>query len=582
MRLLRRAARWPRVASLIPLLLLLLSVVLAGCGAPGPRPIAVGEEDCGFCRMRISDARFGAQLVTTTGKVHSFDSVECLAGFYLQQQRGGRVASVWVSDYHRPGTFIPAEQARYLKGAGPSSPMGAGIVALAADADLAAAQRELGGTPVGWAEVLAHAEQQLAQAPAESHADGHATHDHAVSSVEAAPDVAAGELVVSPDGALRTLAAAVAQARPGSRIRVRAGIYREPTVTVDRAVEIVGEPGAVLDGEGARALLVIVADSVTVRGLTLRNVGTSYREDRAAIRVAGATGCTIADNRIENSFFGIYLAQATGCRVTGNDIATVGTTESATGNGIHLWTSSDVTVSGNRIRGHRDGIYLEFVRRADVHGNASEANLRYGLHFMYSDSSRYADNLFARNAAGVAVMYSHAVRMTGNRFLDNWGPAAYGLLLKEVKDAHIADNDFTGNTAGLLADGADRIVVDGNRFERNGWALRLMASSTDGRFTGNSFVANTFDVATNSRQNYSHFAGNYWDGYRGYDLDRDGTGDVPFRPVRLFSLLVESHEPALILLRSPFVTVLEAAERVLPVLTPETLRDDRPAMRRPS
>ena len=111
--------------------------------------------------------------------------------------------------------------------------------------------------------------------------------------------------------------------------------------------------------------------------------------------------------------------------------------------------------------------------------------------------------------------------------------------------------------------------------------MKLLASTQDGRFTGNKFVGNTFDVATNSRETTTSFAGNYWDDYEGYDLDRDGTGDVPHRPVRLFSLLVEQNEPLLVPLRSPFVTLLDLAERVLPSLTPETLADAAPPMRRP-
>ena len=74
--------------------------------------------------------------------------------------------------------------------------------------------------------------------------------------------------------------------------------------------------------------------------------------------------------------------------------------------------------------------------------------------------------------------------------------------------------------------------------------------------------------------------GNYFDEYRGYDLDRDGTGDVPHRPVRLFSLLVARNEPTLILLHSLFVAVLDAAERAIPTLTPSVLADERPSMRR--
>ena len=69
-----------------------------------------------------------------------------------------------------------------------------------------------------------------------------------------------------------------------------------------------------LDGEGKHGLIAITADDVTVRGLVLRNVGTSFVEDRAAIRVSHARGCDIDGNRIENGFFGIYLADVTDCR----------------------------------------------------------------------------------------------------------------------------------------------------------------------------------------------------------------------------------------------------------------------------
>jgi nitrous oxidase accessory protein len=50
--------------------------------------------------------------------------------------------------------------------------------------------------------------------------------------------------------------------------------------------------------------------------------------------------------------------------------------------------------------------------------------------------------------------------------------------------------------------------------------------------------------------------------------------------VRLFSLVVANHEAAMVLLRSFFVGLLDTAERVLPALTPATLEDRTPAMRR--
>jgi nitrous oxidase accessory protein len=389
--------------------------------------------------------------------------------------------------------------------------------------------------------------------------------------------------IVSPDGARPVIAAAVRGARPGDRLVIRAGVYREPTIIVDKRLEIVGDSGAVLDGEGARQIMTITADDVTVRGLTFEHVGTSFIEDRAAIKVVSANRCVIEENSIIDGFFGIYLANTSGCVVARNTLRanTAGAArEMASGNGIHLWRADNITIAENHITGHRDGIYFEFVHQSVVRGNVSEGNLRYGLHFMYSDDCEYVGNTFRRNGSGVAVMYTKRVVMVGNHFEDNRGAAAYGLLLKEITDSRLDRNTFARNTTGLFADGASRLQADRNDFLDNGWAIRLEASTQDARFTANNFVGNTFAVSTNSRTHTTVFQHNFWDENRSYDLDRDGFADVPFRPVRLFSLFVAQVSPSLILLRSPFVSLLDGAERIFPMLTPELLVDAAPAMRR--
>ena len=388
------------------------------------------------------------------------------------------------------------------------------------------------------------------------------------------------EVTVSPTGAVRSISAALTRVRSGGRVVVTAGTYREPTIEITKPVELVGIGGPLLDGEGTHGILLVTADDVTVRGLRLRHVGTSYVEDRAVIRVNGGKRCAITNNEIDDAFFGIYLANVEGCRIEGNTLRASNQTETTSGNGIHLWSTRSVIIADNRVMGFRDGIYFEFVHDTEVRNNVSEGNLRYGLHFMYSDDCRYLGNTFRKNGSGVAVMYTRRVQMTGNRFENNWGAAAYGLLLKEISDARLERNVFFRNTTGLVADGANRMIVDRNEFIENGWAVKLDASTVDGRMTRNDFIANTFDVASNSREPSTVLAGNFWDAYRGYDLNRDGVGDVPFRPVRLFSMIVERHEPALLLLRSAFVDLLDAAERVLPAMTPTTLADARPAMRR--
>lgn len=544
-------------------------LALAACAPAGPRAIAYGDAECAFCRMGISDPRFGAELVTRTGKVREFDSIECLASYLLRGIDSAAVRSVWVTDFRRPGTFVAAEHARYLRvAAGPASPMGLGIVAVAAEADEGALRAAFGGEPMRWPQVLALVEREQARLGQDArHPVMHPTRG------------SANEIEVAPGGPVSTIGAAIRLARPGARIVVKPGVYREPTILVDKPVEIAGEGRPTLDGEGQRQIMTITASDVTVRGLRFAHVGTSYMQDRAAIKVVEASNCAIVDNQLDDAFFGIYLAKVAGCRVEGNVLRATKRTEAASGNGIHLWSSRDVVVTRNRITGHRDGIYLEFGRADIVRDNVSEDNLRYGMHFMYSDSCHYLRNIFRHNQAGVAVMYSKVVEMTDNRFEGNWGSASYGLLLKEIADAKVVGNHFTRNTIGLFADGASRIEARDNDFSGNGWAVKLLSSTYDGTFAANDFVGNTFDVATNGRESENVFAGNYYDTYDGYDMDRDGFGDVPHRPVRLFSIIVERNEPTLVLLRGLFVGLLDAAERVIPAFTPETIVDAHPAMR---
>ncbi len=385
--------------------------------------------------------------------------------------------------------------------------------------------------------------------------------------------------VHATDGAA-PVSSAIAHAAPGDTIALAPGVYREPTIVVDKSVSVIGRGDVVLDGEGERAIMIVTARDVTISGLTFRNVSTSFVEDRAALKVDEGHNCRIMANIFENTFFAVYLSKTAGCHVEGNRITGSATSQTRAGNGVHAWYSKELRVVDNYISRQRDGIYLEFVEDAEVLDNVAVDNLRYGLHFMFSDRCKYIGNRFARNNAGVAVMYTRNVQMIGNTFEHNWGSASYGLLLKDIDDSMILENRFSVNTTAIHADGANRLVVRANDFVDNGWAIRLMANAQDNAFLENNFVGNTFDVATNSSRNYSSFGGNFWDRYQGYDLDRDGTGDVPYRPVRLFSLMVENTEPALILVRSFVVDVLDTVERILPVLTPDTLVDTSPAMRR--
>ncbi|MEO8192630.1 MAG: nitrous oxide reductase family maturation protein NosD [Gemmatimonadales bacterium] len=387
-------------------------------------------------------------------------------------------------------------------------------------------------------------------------------------------------VIVSLHGPVKSLSSALKIVKTGGTVVVEPGRYVEHGIVVDRPVTIIGRGLPLIDGDNKGEILRITADDVTVTGLRLARAGVSYTQDRAAIRVENASNCRISNNSIEDGFFGIYLAKVTGCRIEHNTLRARNRTEAMSRNGIHLWSARAITIANNDVRGFRDGIYFEFVHDTRVAHNISATNMRYGLHFMYSDDCSYVGNTFRNNGSGVAVMYTKRVHMTANHFEHNWGSAAYGLLLKEIYDSRLERNVFEENTTGLLADGATRVQAIGNTFVRNGWAVKVEGSTQDGFFSANNFIGNTFDVSTNNREPTTKFEGNYWDAYRGYDLNRDGVGDVPHPPVRLFSVIVGQNPQAIVLMRSALVSLLEAAERAMPSLVPELFVDPRPAMRK--
>jgi len=169
--------------------------------------------------------------------------------------------------------------------------------------------------------------------------------------------------------------------------------------------------------------------------------------------------------------------------------------------------------------------------------------------------------------------------MLNNIFEKNWGDGAYGLLLKEISDSHISGNKFVNNTSGIFMEGTTRLLVEKNEFINNGWGMKIQASCMDNTITHNNFLSNTFDVATNGSLVLNSFDHNYWDKYEGYDLNRDHVGDIPYRPVSLYSMIVEKNPPAMMLFRSFMVSLLDKTEKVLPSLTPENLKDNYPYMK---
>lgn len=378
---------------------------------------------------------------------------------------------------------------------------------------------------------------------------------------------------------VQTLKQAVTLAKDGDTILLKNGVYREGNILLTRSITLLGEGNSVLDGNNKTELITISGKNITVKKIQFQNAGYSALNDFAAIKVIDASNILLEQNSITNSYFAIHVSNTSHCTIRNNRISGIPTSEQLTGNGIHLWKSSHALIENNYISGHRDGIYFEFVTESTIRNNLSENNIRYGLHFMFSHNDNYINNTFKKNGAGVAVMYSKKVIMTGNHFEENWGPSAYGILLKEITDGTINNNTFLKNTVGIYMEGSSRMEIQKNAFKNNGWAMKVQASCDDNNIHHNNFNGNSFDIATNGTMMLNKFFNNYWDKYEGYDINKDGIGDVPYHPVSMYAMIVEQNPTTLILMRSFMVSILDKAEKAIPSLTPENLLDDKPMMK---
>jgi nitrous oxidase accessory protein len=375
------------------------------------------------------------------------------------------------------------------------------------------------------------------------------------------------------------LSAVLGSMDPYDTLIIRKGVYYGNLIEIGTPVVILGEEGAIIDGQFGEEIFIISSNEVVLENLIIRNVGVSYIKDRAAIRLNNVSDVKIIKNQLLNTFFGIYLQKSNHCLIDGNTVTGAAEDESKAGNAIHIWQGKRIQVTNNTVKKHRDGIYFEFVNESYIAHNQSYDNMRYGLHFMFSNDDVYENNLFRNNGSGVAVMFSRNITMEKNHFLDNWGGASYGLLLKEISDGSIKSNLFRANTIGIYAEGANRLNISQNVFINNGNAMDMKGNAMDNKVLRNNFIGNTFEVLTNSKSNLNHFEANYWSQYSGYDLDKDGIGDVPHRPVNLFALITDKIPAAYMLLHSFLINMLDVAERLFPQFIPEQLTDKQPQIK---
>lgn len=384
--------------------------------------------------------------------------------------------------------------------------------------------------------------------------------------------------------------------RPGETVRVATGTHAG-NLRVTRPVRLVGEPGAIIQGDGTGHVVHILSPGVTVEALEIRGSGSDLSADHAGIMIEG-DGAAVRDNTLRDVLHGVYVkgvsqvsiernairggTPGTVLPTEGDNAAFCSTGSDRRGNGIHLWNSRLNLIRGNSVSAVRDGIYLSFTSRSRIQDNHA-TSCRYGLHYMYSDGNEITGNTFTDNAAGAALMFSKDLTIRNNRVTDHRGQRAGGIVLHSVDYSRIEKNHIARNRTGLYLQNCNGNSFTGNRLVQNYIGFRLPGSSTGNLFQENSSADNLHNVDLAGRDNGNRWddgtRGNFWRGSASPDLDGDGVGEWPHREADILGPCRQDFPLVALLSASPFAQTAQFAFQRAPVPEVPTIRDNRPLLR---
>lgn len=410
------------------------------------------------------------------------------------------------------------------------------------------------------------------------------------------------------------LQAVLDRAQDGDVIELAPGEYKG-AIRIERRVVLSGKPGAVLDGGGTGNVITVTAPDVTIRGVTIRGSGRDLEKmDSGVFLEKTAQRALVENNRLEGNLYGVYVHGATGSRVQRNIIEGMQHgRRNERGNGVSVWNAPDVVIDDNSFRYGRDGIFTIASRKDRFINNRFE-QVRFAVHYMYTNDSEVSGNISVGNHVGYAIMYSNRL-IIRNNISDR--DRDYGMLFNYANYAQIEGNWVNGGSLDNVAGSRDEAPADergmlpepkaeaglrsgpakcvfiyntnhnkfrNNWFERCGIGVHFTAGSEGNEITGNAFVGNRNQVkyvGTRDLDWSKGGRGNYWSDNPAFDLNGDGIADTAYRPNDLVDRVLWTAPSAKVLINSPAVQVLRWAQAQFPALYPGGVVDTHPLIAPP-
>lgn len=375
------------------------------------------------------------------------------------------------------------------------------------------------------------------------------------------------QITLQPGDPLQSI---IEQAEAGTEIRLLKGEY-PGGVSINKSIIIRGEEGAVINGYGKENVLELNADGGEISGVSIINSGNT--ENASGILVNSSNNI-IRNNTFKNIQFGIYINGGKQNQIVNNNIFGNKDHFSKRGNGIHLFKSQDTFIEGNTIDYVQDGIYFDFSKGSTVQHNSIQ-NSRYAAHVMYAKDVSIQGNTLRNSINGLMIMQARDIQVVDNLIQENINFRGYGVLIFDSDHITFKDNQVFYNSTGMsLQDARDSVIVH-NTFAGNQIGLDAKDRNERNEILNNNFIGNIVQTKVLTPLQLS---GNYWDDYKGLDLDHDQIGDAPYQLGTMYDRLVNESPEFQFYFESPSIKVWSAVEELLPVITDEKGEDINPAI----